>query len=246
MPPQNPKPHVACKYVAFIDEAGDFGLRYIAPVDQRGASEWLILSAVVIRATNENASIEWLKQMRAAAKNTQSTNLHFRRLNDRQKKIVCSALSDLDVRLFVVISNKQNMRRHKNELAASVSKTRSWLYWWMCRLLLERVTDFCERRNRLENTPGQIVRLILSKRNDLWYWELSNYLARLWAQDRNGTIFLPKRTPKWSVIDFKQIFAYEHGERAGLQFADVVASAFYEAVNRDNRTECNPTGLLPV
>ena len=37
-------------YIAFIDEAGDPGLNRVRPIDENGASEWLVLSAVVMRA----------------------------------------------------------------------------------------------------------------------------------------------------------------------------------------------------
>jgi hypothetical protein len=107
-------------YIAYIDESGDFGLRNVYPIDPRGASEWLIVSAVVIRAEIEASLVDGLRQLRIDAKNTQSPDLHFRTLGDRQKKIVCSGLAEMDARLFVVISNKRNMRRHRNELAAAV------------------------------------------------------------------------------------------------------------------------------
>ena len=40
-------------YVAYIDEAGDDGLRAVKPLSRPGSSEWLILSAVVVRAENQ-------------------------------------------------------------------------------------------------------------------------------------------------------------------------------------------------
>jgi len=220
-------------YVAYIDEAGDFGLRRVAPIDGNGASEWLILSALVIRAANERATVDGLRRLRLAARNSQPSALHFRTLNDGQKATVCDGLAEMDLRLFVVISNKQNMRRHRNDLAAGVSNTRAWFYWWLCRLLLERVTEFCARRNEIDKTPGQKVRIELSRRKDLRYTELTDYLTRVWIKDQNGELVLDKRKPIWSVLDLNQIYAFDHRTRAGLQLGDVVASAFYQAVNRD-------------
>ena len=229
---------VTIGYIAYIDEAGDFGLNNVAPIDRRGASEWLVMSGVVVRASNEHAVIDWLRNMRQNARNTQSLDLHFRTLGDGQKKIICSSVAGLDLRLFVVISNKQNMRRHRNPSAAAVSGTRAWFYWWLCRLLLERITDFCERRNVIDATPGLKVRLEFSRRRDLKYREFTGYMTKLWLQ-RGGRVFLNKREPKWSVFDPKDVADFDHQSRAGLQIADVVASAFYQAVNRDNVTQCN-------
>ena len=232
-----PDPAKRYGYIAYIDESGDFGLRNVAPIDQRGASEWLVLSAVVIRAEAEAKIIDGLRLLRIAAKNTQGPDLHFRNLTDRQKQVVCAGLSSMEARLFVVISNKRNMRRHKNDLAAAVSKTRAWFYWWMCRLLLERVSEFCERRNNRAKTPSVKVRLELSRRNDLRYRELSDYLTRVWLKDQAGELVVDKRVPKWSVLDFTQIYAFDHGSRAGLQLADVVASSFFQAINEPSNSE---------
>jgi hypothetical protein len=234
-----PEPDKPYKYIAYIDESGDFGLRNVSPVDRGGASEWMVLSAVVIRADTEPKIVDGLRLLRVAAKNTQGPDLHFRTLNDRQKRIVCAGLASMDVRLFVVVSNKRNMRRHKNDLAASVSKTRAWFYWWMCRLLLERVTEFCERRNG-QTTPGAKVRLELSRRRDLKYTELGDYLTRVWLKDQAGELTLDKRVPRWPVLDFNQIHAFGHEEREGLQLADVVASAFFQAVNREGDAPAKP------
>lgn len=225
-------------YIAYIDEAGDFGLRRVSPVDHRGASEWLMVSGVVVRASNERLVPRWVNEMRIAAKNTQSPDLHFRTLGDRQKKIICKSVAELDLRLFIAISNKQNMRQYRNGFAASVSNTKAWFYWWMCRLLLERITAFCAARNTQENTPNQKLRVEFSRRLDLRYSELTDYLTRIWAQGKQT--YLNKRTLDWSVVDLNQFHAYDHCARAGLQLADVVASAFYQSVNRDNSARCNP------
>jgi hypothetical protein len=226
-------------YIAYIDESGDIGLRTVIPLDAKGASEWLIISAVVIRAENETHVAKWLRAMREEAKSIQSEDLHFKTLSDRQRQIICGSLAECDVRLFVVISNKQNMRGHRNERAEKRGRSKHYLYWWLCRLLLERVTEFCEGKNRSANTPGRQLRVELSRRADLNYRYFSNYLAKLWIQDGTEGLFLNKSNPRWSVFDPKEVYAYDHRSRAGLQLADVVASAFYRAVNRD--AETSPT-----
>jgi hypothetical protein len=229
-----PKPY---RYIAYIDEAGDFGLRNIAPIDPRGASEWLVLAAVVIRADSEPSLISEFRRLRIAIKNIQSVAMHFRSLSDRQKKSVCSWVASVNSRLSVVISNKQNMRRHRNRRAAHVSHTSAWFYWWMRRLLLERVTEFCERRNDRDDTPRAKVRVELSRHTDLKYRELTSYLAKLQLQEAP---VVAKRVPRWSVVDLQQFHPFDHDTRAGLQLADVVASAFYRSINRIDRAVPKP------
>ena len=55
-------------YVAYIDEAGDPGLRRVKPLDHNGSSEWLILSAVVIGAPNERNVAPWRNDILRATK----------------------------------------------------------------------------------------------------------------------------------------------------------------------------------
>ena len=57
------------RYIAYIDESGDFGLRNVPPVDRGGASEWMVLSAVAIRADTEPKIVDRLRLLRVAAKN---------------------------------------------------------------------------------------------------------------------------------------------------------------------------------
>jgi hypothetical protein len=39
-------------YIAYIDESGDDGIARVAPLDPNGASEWFVLSALVVRNSN--------------------------------------------------------------------------------------------------------------------------------------------------------------------------------------------------
>jgi len=47
------------KYVAYIDEAGDPGVKRVKPVDKPGSSEWLMVSAVVMAASRELEVDKW-------------------------------------------------------------------------------------------------------------------------------------------------------------------------------------------
>jgi hypothetical protein len=223
-------------YIVYIDEAGDFGLRSVVPVDPTGASEWLVMGAMVVRRENELMVPSWLKTIRHEAKNNQSIDLHFRKLSDRQKRIICAGVAKLPLRLFVVVSNKQNMRQHKNPSASYVSQHKHWFYWWVSRLVLERVTDFCAAQNKIHGTPDRKLRIEFSRRRDLKRHEFTDYFTRLWLQ--KDAAFLNKRTINWSVFDFNEVYFYDHKSRAGLQFADVVASSFFQAVNIHPHGSC--------
>lgn len=194
------------------------------------------MGAVVVRKENEPLVPQWLRAIRDEARNNQSPDLHFRTLSDRQKRIICERVADLPVRLFVFISNKQNMRRHKNASAARVSRNKHWFYWWSARILLERITHFCAKINERDKTPGLKLEIEFSRRKDLKRSDFTDYFARLWFQGDGA--YLNKRRINWSVFDSQRVEFFDHEARAGLQFADVVASSFFQAVNVRPRGRC--------
>jgi hypothetical protein len=63
-------------YIAYLDEAGDDGLERIKPLDPRGASEWMILSCVLIRADREPEVLPWIRDLIGQFKQHQIRHLH--------------------------------------------------------------------------------------------------------------------------------------------------------------------------
>ena len=53
-------------------------------------------------------------------------------------------------------------------------------------------------------------------------------------------MFNDYRDLSWSVIDFDEIFVLDHKARAGLQLADMIAGAFFQAVERNRPADCEP------
>jgi hypothetical protein len=131
------------------------------------------------------------------------------------------------------MSNKRNMRGYENPAAARFNTAgRTWFYWWLTRLLLERVTDFCERRALRDYGEPRIVRLEFSRRKGLRYAHFRSYLYWLRTQSKANALFINRGDLRWSVIDpINQVHAFDHSERAGLQLSDVVAGAFFQSVN---------------
>lgn len=130
------------RYVAFIDESGDTGLDLVKPMDPNGASEWLIIGAVVVRAEHEAEMSTWLTDITSQLKGHQRPGIHFADLRKPAKKrLVCSKIADLPMRIFAMTSNKKNMKGYANPFAGSIPSD-NWFYCWMTRILLERVTHF--------------------------------------------------------------------------------------------------------
>jgi hypothetical protein len=220
-------------YVAYVDESGDDGIARVRPRDPDGASEWFVLSAVVVRTEAQRETV-WVRNILRDLRLEQRRTLHFQPLDDWRKLAACNAIAQLPLRCFVIMSNKLNMRGYHNPKAArvSVSAGRTWFYWWMTRLLLERVTHFCKTRSLRDYGETRLVRLEFSRRGGLRYAHFQSYLYWLRMQSKTDTLYLKQGDLQWSVIDpISEIRVYDPAERAGLQISDAVAAAFYQAVS---------------
>lgn len=223
MPTQVPDPY----YVAFIDEAGDPGLKNVRPIDPAGATEWLCLGAIVMRSELEPKAIDWVQAILSKAQ-CERSDLHYRYLTAPQKRTALSEISRLPLRGFVLASNKKNMRRYRNVNAERV-QSRQWFYNFCLRLLLERVTDFCFRHAKTERAKGRLLKIVYSERKTHSYSQTAAYQELLKIQAKSDALVLSKRRIRWEVLDWRLNEAVAHATCAGSQLADAVTSAFYQA-----------------
>jgi hypothetical protein len=225
-------------YVAYIDESGEEGLRQVRPLHPGKSSEWFILSAFLVKVHNDKNIVQWLKAI--PLKNIhQRTHIHYRDLSPPNRRRLCEGIAKLPSRCFVVMSNKKNMQGHKNPNAEKFP-AQNWFYCWITRLLLERVTGFCASRAMRDWNETRTVRLIISTRGGMSYGQLRAYLYWIREQSKSGKLYLSQGDLDWSVVNIDDIHPFDHSQRAGLQIADAVASAFYEAV------ECWPRACEPA
>ena len=215
-------------YIAYIDEAGDTGLRNIRTQNAPGASEWLVLSALLVRAEREAEVNQWARQIIASLDQHQVRQLHFRELPQHKKRSVCRQIASLDVRLFTLLSHKRNMQGYRNINAekARVNKT-AWFYVWCTKLLLESVTDYCGRRSRKDHNETRVLRCEFSQTGGVKLDDVRAYYSYIKDQAALGLSFKKDFPLDWPVVKPSEMFIYPNGERYGLQLADVVASAFY-------------------
>lgn len=124
-------------YVVYIDEAGDDGIRTVAPIDPNGASEWFVLGAFVVPIHEDAFVQQWLTGALAKLKSRQRTDIHFAKLDNERKEIVCRHLEALNFRWFVSVSHKPNMRGYRNT-KAEVVRSKNYFYNWMARVLFRK------------------------------------------------------------------------------------------------------------
>lgn len=228
-------------YVAYIDESGDTGLEVVKkPDNPRGATEWLVLAAFVVKIDHDRNMVAWVNDVQAEF-TSKRADLHFNKLLDFKKTLVCAALAKKPCKGFVVMSNKKNIERYRNPNLDDGNK--AWIYWFLARLLLERVTEYCESETPKERRGIDKLRIIFSRRGGLRYVDFERYLAKLYLQSKLNSLVLNYKDLKWSVIDEEEVRVLDHAERAGLQLADVIAGAFYQAVelNRGGQVEVDPS-----
>lgn len=226
-------------YVAYIDEAGDPGLKRVRPIDENGASEWLVLSAVVMRASREPHVVTWVQDIIAELGITQRNDLHYRTLSPTRKVAAGNRIATLPLRAFAICSNKKNMRGYRNPRAEKIP-SQQWFYNWCIRLLLERVTAFCADRTVADYGERKLIKIEFSERGGHRYSQTAAYQYYLRQQQQGGRVYLKKREPVTSMLDWDLMEAFPHEERAGLQLADFVASGFYQAI------DCNGPGVWDV
>lgn len=243
---RDPTPPPAPYYVAYIDEAGDPGLTRVRPIDVGGASEWLTVGAVVVRARIEPQVVDWVRTIRYDIKDTQGADLHFRTLSDHRKQRVCEMVSRLPLRSFALCSHKPNMRGWRNPAAEAVSmgSPKGWFYNWCIRLLLERVTQACAQASSPDEGPRP-VKLVFSQRGGIQYNWLRTYLEVLIEQAKRGTTVLNQRTIRPEVMHPALLEVVPSRSSAGCQLADVVTSAFHVAADaRGPRWSTVPAEML--
>jgi hypothetical protein len=217
-------------YVLFVDESGDDGYSKVWPIDQDGASEWLILAGLLVKIDKHLGPVEWVREFRRGIKGAQRPDLHFYSLSDVKRLEACKFIATKPVRCFVVISNKRNMRGYRNPRAERW-ETRNPLYNWMLRLLLEKASRYCAWRSMADYGEMRGMRVEIAARGGVSVARIRVYLYKLRNQNQMGRLWVSRDDISWACIDEKQVHVIPAHKRAGIQLADTVASAFGQAVD---------------
>jgi hypothetical protein len=178
-----------CGFYLFIDEAGDEGLDQVRPVDPNGASEYFVLCGVLVRASRYQELAQSFNAIKPKIGMTPTDQLHFRDLDEDQKQLVISSLSELKFGLVAIVSNKRNMRRYRNprceaknlEFSRGRYRTRkyNWFYNGLFRYLLERASAECKRWTHRAYGEVRSVRIVFSNRKDISSAQTGAYLLKL-------------------------------------------------------------------
>ncbi|WP_083444938.1 DUF3800 domain-containing protein [Pseudorhodobacter aquimaris] len=151
------------EYVLYIDEAGDDGLKRVRPIDNAGATEWLVISGVLVRHNNEEKVVDWVREIREDINVRQGPALHFKNLSLTKKLRACQMIAEKQLICFAVCSNKKNMCGRSNERAAKMGG-KQWFYNFCVCFLMERATDLCLRDSMQKYGAPRYMRVVFSQR----------------------------------------------------------------------------------
>ena len=217
-------------FVAYIDESGDEG--FVFHPDGGGSSRWFVLSAAIIRQTNDLQMVSCLKEVRDVLNKAPKNPLHFVDLKHEQRVPYVRRVGALPIRTVSVLIYKPQITEPEK-----FQNTKYLLYRYATRLLLERVSWLC-RDERRDGEGDGFAEIIFSNRSNMSYEEIRDYLRLLINQTETDP---HKVQIDSTVIDPNRIRAVEHSKLAGLQVADAIASGFHFAlkVNRYGETEAS-------
>lgn len=211
---------MTASYVAFIDEAGDEGFKFLDR--ERGSSRWFVISAVVFRYENRMAPVAALKRAREVLSKPPKYALHFRDLKHEHRVAYLAEITKEAFRSASVLIHKPGIAEPER-----YSHDKYLLYKYACRLLIERVSWLCRDSRKSGDQGDGTVDLIFSDRANMSYESLRDYLNLLLQQSALGG----RGTIHWDAIKPEAVRAVAHTQMAGLQVADAVASSMFYAVN---------------
>lgn len=185
--------------VAYVDESGDEG--FVFNADGSGSSRWFVLSAAVIRKTNDLQMVSCLKEVRTVLKKEPKMPLHFVDLKHEQRVPYVRRVGDLPIRTVSVLVYKPLIAEPEK-----FQNTKYLLYRYATRLLLERVSWLGRDQRRLGEGDG-FTEVIFSNRSNMSYEDIRTYL-RLLLKQAEANPSQVQLDP--TVIDPERISAVEH------------------------------------
>ncbi len=233
------------EYIAYIDESGDPSIKSVRPIDDKGGTEWFVVSCILVRRDNDKLTKHWFSNVASKCGHPGSRVVKFTSLKHDQKLASCQEIAQLPLRVFAVTSNKKNMRGYRNKRAEKMG-AKQWFYNWMVRILVERVTNYCWRHSQKNSLRRHHVKFVFSEAGGHSYEQTAAYHEILRLQSRSDKMVLQKWKPIPEVMHWQLVDKQPHYKLAGLQLADHIAGAFYQAVDCLDTGPCEPTYAMAL
>ena len=208
-------------YTIYIDEAGDEGIGKLVAGNVGGQSRWLILGACIVSYENDLKLPTLRDRILNRFPKKKSRTLHFRDLKHEQKIVACQEMATFQFGGCLALSHKVTIPGSNWEV---IFKQKGFLYNYLIRWLLERLTAACRMKHAHESVR---LKIVFSRRGGTDYHQMIEYFK--YMRDGNEKSRPTKRID-WDMIDMDGIMVESHDKWAGLQISDCLTSAFFNAV----------------
>ncbi|WP_181149606.1 DUF3800 domain-containing protein [Ensifer aridi] len=220
------------RYVAYIDEAGDEGFGKLAGAGPTAQSSWFAIGALLVTKEDDRHLPMWRDEIMDQFPKKKTRDLHFQLLKHEQRVQACLMLAQKPIGACLVASNKVTLLTHPKR---EIFKQKQYLYNYLTRYLLERLTAACRKKAALEHDDQAHLTVVFSRRRGTDYHVMREYLELM----RDGReLMRPVRSINWSVLDPSDIAVENHSNKAGLQLADVFTSAVWNALEPNGYGFC--------
>ena len=209
---------MAADFVVYIDEAGDEGFKFLD--GERGSSRWFVLSATVVRKSNDMQMVRIAKEARLLLNKPEKYVLHFRELKHEQRVPLVRLVGAMPIKTVNILVHKPSINNPE-----TFQQEAHKLYRYCTRLLLERGSWLCRD---FAHDGKCTADLVFSNRSAMSYDDLRSYLNLLLQQSKTSSDI----SIHWPAISCDNVRAVNHDKLAGLQLADAVASSVFFAVNK--------------
>ncbi len=220
-------------HVIYIDEAGDEGFGKLGTGSGRGQSNWLLLGAIIVGGEHDSSLPQLKARILSRFPEKRTKDLHFRDLRHEQKVVVVQEIATEPIGVAIAFSHKVTL---PGSQWAEPFKRPGYLYNYLTRWLLERVTTHCAEDAARRRIQGRI-KVVFSRRGGTNYQAMKEYM---YLMRGNREVVRPARSINWSVFDPEDIVVENHSKWSGLQIADATTSAFFNAVEANGYGNTEP------
>ena len=209
-------------YICYIDESGDEGFQF-----NSGSSEWFILSGLVSPAPVHQQVIHIVDAVKAKLRHPPKKALHWRDLRPLEKEYYATQIASAPCAFVTVGVHKPSI------VEIEKFQQRYRLYFYTVRYLLERVTWLVRDLHKRFKQGSGLVRCVFSNRSSMNYTELKEYLQLLKKRSDEGQDI----RIVWNNFNPNDVLSYPPGRLRGLQIADAISGAFYNALETQKTRE---------
>jgi len=225
---------------AYIDESGDEGFVFRKSPNKEASSDWFVLAAFITRYKTDLQTVKTIDQVRQEFQLHPHKHIHWKDLKHSQKVRYAQIIAGLQARTIAVCIHKPSL------LEPEAFREKYRLYFYAVRCLVERISWLARDRHDPAKWGGDgTVELIFSNRQGMPYNDMREYLHRLENQKQTGQDI----RIEFDRIQIDKLETQTPGRSMGLQLADAVAGAFFNAMERDRFGNTEPRyvqTLLPI